>query len=185
MRNVLFVISGPSGVGKGTIAKKLVERNSQFALSISCTTRSPRPGEKDGIDYFFISKQEFQNKIDNNGLLEYSNHFENFYGTPRQFVEEKLKTHDVLLEIDVNGGLKVKEEFPQALLIMILPPSIEEIRNRLIKRSTESIQKIDLRMQRIKYELEKKSLYDFSVVNDKLITAVEKIEEYIKLQKNI
>ena len=185
MRNVLFVISGPSGVGKGTIAKKLIERNSQFALSISCTTRSPRPGEKDGIDYFFISKQEFQNKIDNNGLLEYSNHFENFYGTPRQFVEEKLKTHDVLLEIDVNGGLKVKEEFPQALLIMILPPSIEEIRNRLIKRSTESIQKIDLRMQRIKYELEKKSLYDFSVVNDKLITAVEKIEEYIKLQKNI
>ena len=185
MRNVLFVISGPSGVGKGTIAKKLVERNSQFALSISCTTRSPRPGEKDGIDYFFISTQEFQNKIDNNGLLEYSNHFENFYGTPRQFVEEKLKTHDVLLEIDVNGGLKVKEEFPQALLIMILPPSIEEIRNRLIKRSTESIQKIDLRMQRIKYELEKKSLYDFSVVNDKLITAVEKIEEYIKLQKNI
>ena len=185
MRNVLFVISGPSGVGKGTIAKKLVERNSQFALSISCTTRSPRPGEKDGIDYFFISKQEFQNKIDNNGLLEYSNHFENFYGTPRQFVEEKLKTHDVLLEIDVNGGLKVKEEFPQALLIMILPPSIEEIRNRLIKRSTESIQKIDLRMQRIKYELEKKSLYDFSVVNDKLITAVERIEEYIKLQKNI
>ena len=118
-------------------------------------------------------------------MLEYSNHFENFYGTPRQFVEEKLKTHDVLLEIDVNGGLKVKEEFPQALLIMILPPSIEEIRNRLIKRSTESIQKIDLRMQRIKYELEKKSLYDFSVVNDKLITAVEKIEEYIKLQKNI
>ena len=185
MRNVLFVISGPSGVGKGTIAKKLVERNSQFALSISCTTRSPRPGEKDGIDYFFISKQEFQNKIDNNGLLEYSNHFENFYGTPRQFVEEKLKTHDVLLEIDVNGGLKVKEEFPQALLIMILPPSIEEIRNRLIKRSTESIQKIDLRMQRIKYELEKKSLYDFSVVNDNLIMAVEKIEEYIKLQKNI
>ena len=185
MRNVLFVISGPSGVGKGTIAKKLIERNSQFALSVSCTTRSPRPGEKDGIDYFFISKQEFQNKIDNNGLLEYSNHFENFYGTPRQFVEEKLKTHDVLLEIDVNGGLKVKEEFPQALLIMILPPSIEEIRNRLIKRSTESIQKIDLRMQRIKYELEKKSLYDFSVVNDKLITAVEKIEEYIKLQKNI
>lgn len=184
MRNVLVVISGPSGVGKGTIAKLLVERNKNISLSISCTTRKPRDGEKDGREYFFIEKQDFLDKIDKNGFLEYSNHFENYYGTPREFVMKSLEEKDVLLEIDVNGGLNVKESFPEAVLVMITPPSIEEVRKRLIARNTESIEKIDLRMQRIDYELGKSNLYDYSVINDDLLTAVEDVEKIIKKEKN-
>ena len=144
MRNVLVVLSGPSGVGKGTIAKLLIERNKNLSLSISCTTRSPRDGEVDGREYFFISKPEFEKKIKNNGFLEYSEHFENFYGTPKDFVVNKLKDSDVLLEIDVNGGLNVKNGYKDAVLVMVVPPSIEELRNRLVSRGSESIEKIDL-----------------------------------------
>ena len=184
MRNVLIVISGPSGVGKGTIAKLLVERNKNISLSISCTTRKPREGEKDGREYFFIEKQTFLDKIDKNGFLEYSNHFENYYGTPREFVMKSLEEKDVLLEIDVNGGLNVKESFPEAVLVMITPPSVEEVRKRLIARNTESVEKIDLRMQRIDYELGKSNLYDYSVVNDDLLTAVKDVEKIIEKEKN-
>ena len=184
MRNVLIVLSGPSGVGKGTIAKRLVEKNKDMSLSISCTTRSPRDGEIDGREYFFIDKNEFLDKIEKDGFLEYSNHFENYYGTPKDFVLDSLKEKNVLLEIDVNGGLNVKKAFPEAVLIMITPPSIEEIRNRLIKRNTETLEKIDLRMQRISYELDKKDLYDYSVVNDKLDEAIIDIENIIKNEKN-
>ena len=184
MRNVLIVLSGPSGVGKGTIAKKLVQKNQNISLSISCTTRSPRGGEQDGREYFFIDKSEFVNKIENDGFLEYSNHFENYYGTPKDFVMNKLKNNDVLLEIDVNGGLNVKKSYKDALLIMIAPPSIEELENRLIHRNTESLEKIKLRMQRIDYELEKASLYDYTVVNDDLEQAIEEIEKIIDKEKN-
>lgn len=183
MRNLLIVISGPSGVGKGTIAKELIERNSDIELSISCTTRKPREGEVDGREYFFIDKKSFEEKIKSNGFLEFSEHFENYYGTPRSFVEESLKTHNVILEIDVDGGLNVKKVFPQALLIMILPPSVDEIRNRLIKRSTETLDKINLRMQRIDYEEGKVGEYDYSVVNDDLNKAVETIEAIINKEK--
>lgn len=184
MRNVLIVLSGPSGVGKGTIAKLLVERNKNLSLSISCTTRNPRDGEVDGREYFFITKDKFREKIENDGFLEYSNHFENFYGTPKDFVLDKLKNNDVLLEIDVNGGLEVKKSYKDAVLIMVAPPSIEEVRNRLIKRNTETLEKINLRMERIGYELEKSDLYDYTVVNDKLDEAVENIEKIINQEKN-
>jgi guanylate kinase len=180
----LIVLSGPSGVGKGTIAKILVERNKDVSLSISCTTRLPRNNEVDGREYFFISKEEFNKRKENGGFLEYSDHFANCYGTPKDFVLEKLKYSHVLLEIDVNGGLEVKKNYKDALLIMLLPPSTEEIRNRLIKRNTESIDKINLRMERIEYELGKKDLYDYSVVNDDLDTAVEEIESIITTIKN-
>lgn len=183
-RNVLIVISGPSGVGKGTVAKKLVERNKNLALSVSCTTRSPREGEKNGRDYFFIDKDEFCSKIDCGGFLEYSEHFENYYGTPKSFVLEKLKDRDVLLEIDVNGGLEIKKSYPEAVLIMLLPPDLNEIRNRLVKRNTETIEKIDLRMERVEYELDKKNQYDYSVVNDDLNEAIENIEKIINTEKN-
>jgi guanylate kinase len=183
MRNVLIVISGPSGAGKGTIAKMLVARNKNIKLSVSCTTRSPRVGEKDGTDYYFISKEEFTSLAKNNGFLEYSEHFENFYGTPRSFVLEKLKDHDVLLEIDVNGGLNVRKNFEKTVLIMVVPPSLEEVKARLIKRKTETIDKIDLRMQRIEYEMEKAKDYDYVVVNDELNVAVEKIEKIILTEK--
>jgi len=183
MRNVLIVLSGPSGVGKGTIAKKLVEKNKNLSLSISCTTRSPREGEIDGREYFFIDKQKFIEKIESDGFLEYSNHFENYYGTPKDFVMNKLKTKDVLLEIDVNGGLNVKKSYSDALLIMLAPPSLEEIEHRLINRHTESLEKIKLRMQRIDYELEKAKLYDYTVVNDDLEQAIAEIEKIIIQEK--
>ena len=184
MRNVLIVLSGPSGVGKGTIAKLLVERNSNLLLSISCTTRSPRQGEINGREYFFIDKEDFKSKISSGGFLEYSEHFENYYGTPKDFVLESLKEKDVLLEIDVNGGLDVKKSFPDAVLVMVVPPSTEEIKNRLIKRQTESLDKIDLRMKRIDYELGKSSEYDYVVLNDQLLTAVQDVEKIIELEKN-
>lgn len=184
MKNVLFVISGPSGVGKGTIAKKLIERNANYSLSISCTTRNPREGEVNAREYFFITKEEFENMINQNGFLEYSNHFENYYGTPKEFVLEKLRTNDVLLEIDVNGGLNVKKSFNQAILIMILPPSVEEVRKRLVKRGTESLDKINSRMKRMEFELAKKEFYDYCVVNDDLDTAVKEIEQIINNEKN-
>ncbi len=183
MRNVLIVISGPSGVGKGTVAKHLVDRNENIALSISCTTRKPRVGEIDGKEYFFIDKDEFEQKVRENGFLEYSEHFENCYGTPRDFVLDKLKSKDVLLEIDVNGGLNVKNNYNHAVLIMLLPPSLEEVRKRLKVRNTETDDKIQLRMQRIEYELDKRELYDYTVVNDDLELAISQIEEIIKKEK--
>ena len=184
MKNKLVVLSGPSGVGKGTIANLLIERNERISLSISCTTRSPRVGEEHGREYFFLEKQDFLNQIQANGFLEYSEHFGNYYGTPRQFVTDKLKDHDVLLEIDVNGGLNVKKNYPDALLIMITPPSLEEIERRLKKRSTETDEQIKSRMQRIEYELSKSDLYDYSVVNDDLMQAVEEVEQIIKNEKS-
>ena len=184
MRNILLVISGPSGVGKGTIAKKIVESDKNFSLSVSCTTRKAREGEIDGREYFFISKEEFNKKIEQGGFLEYSEHFENFYGTPKDFVLEKLKSGDVLLEIDVNGGLNVKKSFPDAVLVMITPPSVEEVLNRLKNRHTESLEKIKLRMERMDYELSKSNLYDYSVVNDKLSDSIDKVKQIIEIEKN-
>ena len=184
MKNVLVVISGPSGVGKGTIARIITEKNKNVALSISCTTRSPREGEKDGREYFFVGRDDFEKGVSENGFLEYSEHFGNYYGTPRDFVLEKLKSNDVLLEIDVNGGLNVKKSFPEAVLIMVVPPSLEELKARLVGRHTESAEDIKLRMDRIEYELSKSSYYDYTVVNDDLYGAVEKIEEIILKEKN-
>ncbi|MBQ9103507.1 MAG: guanylate kinase [Clostridia bacterium] len=183
-QNVLVVLSGPSGVGKGTLAKLIVEKEKDIALSISCATRNPRVGEVNGREYFFISKEEFKKKIENGGFLEYSEHFENYYGTPKDFVLETLKSKNVLLEIDVNGGLEVKKNFEKALLIMILPPSIEEIRKRLIGRGTETEEKINLRMERIEYELGKKELYDYSVVNDNLDVCADEIIKIIKIERS-
>ena len=181
--NVLVVLSGPSGVGKGTIAD-IIKKSMNMALSISCTTRLPREKEEHGKHYFFISKEQFSEKIEQNGFLEYSSHFENFYGTPKDFVLDKLKTQDVILEIDVNGGLNVKKNFPSAVLIMILPPSLQELESRLKNRNTETEEQIKTRLKRISYELDKKDLYDYVVVNDKLEKAVEDVENIIKLEKN-
>ncbi len=184
MRNVLIVLSGPSGVGKGTVAKKLIERNPNLALSVSCTTRAPRKGEVHGEHYFFVSKEQFLDDVGQGGFLEYSEHFENYYGTPKQFVARKLLSGDVLLEIDVNGGLNVKKNYPDAVLVMLLPPSVEEVYNRLVKRSTETPDKIKLRMDRIDYEMALSSQYDYTVVNDDLFTAVKNVEKIISNEKH-
>jgi len=182
MKNLLLVLSGPSGVGKGTIVNRLLKKGG-YSLSVSCTTRAPRPGEKDGKSYFFITKEKFLEMIEKGGFLEYSNHFENYYGTPKKFVEEQLKRHDVILEIDVDGALMVKKSHPEAVLVMIVPPDREELRARLKKRGAESDEKIEERLDRMDYELSKKSQYDYTVVNGDLDTAVKEIEEIIKKLK--
>ena len=167
MKNSLIILSGPSGVGKGTIVNLLLERGG-YALSVSCTTRQKRCGEQDGVSYFFKSKEQFLKMIEEGGLLEYSNHFGNFYGTPKEFVEQKLKTHNVILEIEVDGALQVKKAYPEALLIMILPPSVQELKARLKKRDTEDDGAIEQRLSRMEYELSKKNEYDYTVVKRRL-----------------
>lgn len=184
MRNLLLVLSGPSGVGKGTIVKKLLSRGG-YALSVSCTTRAPRVGELDGREYFFIGKQKFLEMIESGGFLEYSNHFENYYGTPKEFVEKQLETHDVILEIEVDGGLQVKKAYPDTVLIMILPPDREELKRRLVGRGTEDPEKIQGRLARMDYELAKAEAYDYKIINDDLDAAVMEIEKIIKDLKGV
>ncbi|MDY6367868.1 MAG: guanylate kinase [Clostridia bacterium] len=182
MKNVLVVLSGPSGVGKGTVAK-IISEKFNMALSVSCTTRAPREGEINGKDYIFIDKPTFLKKIDEDGFLEYSEHFENLYGTPKCFVEEQLKEKDVFLEIDVEGGLSVKKNFPEAVLIMMMPPSREELLKRLVGRNTETEEAVKIRMKRIDYEIELGKNYDYTVINDKLDDAVNEVSEIILKEK--
>ena len=182
-KNVLAVISGPSGVGKGTVIKKMFELCPGLCESVSCTTRAPRAGEVDGKDYFFIPKERFEQMISRGELLEYSAHFENYYGTRKAFVEEKLETGDVILEIDVDGALMVKKSHPSAVLIMITPPDMQELERRLKKRGTESDEKIALRISRAEYELSKSDKYDYCVVNDEVTRAAESILAIIRKEK--
>lgn len=180
-QGILVVISGPSGVGKGTVVDVLIKRLPQAVLSVSCTTRAPREGEKDGKSYFFISKQTFLKMIDEGGFLEYSNHFENYYGTPRFFVEQKLaEGRAVILEIDVDGAQRVREQFPSALLLMITPPSREELVRRLKMRGTEDEVLISKRLERADYEMSRSKFYDYTVINDDLDQTVATIIKIIE-----
>ena len=184
-RNVLAVISGPSGVGKGTVIKRMFEMCPSLCESVSATTRAPREGARDGVEYFFVSKPRFEEMISRGELLEYSAHFENYYGTPKAFVEEKLKSGDVILEIDVDGALNVKKVYPSAVLIMIEPPDMAELTRRLKLRGTESDEKIALRTARAEYELSKKDKYDYCVVNDDVDGAAARILEIIRKEKEV
>ena len=183
MRNILLVISGPSGVGKGTIVKELLKRDKNIKLSVSCTTRQPREGEKEGESYFFISKEQFEDMINRGEFLEYNSHFENYYGTPKKYVEESLKCGDVLLEIEVDGAFKVKKAHPEAILLLVCPPSDEELKRRLKGRGSESDEKISERLKRAKYELARADGYDYKVINDDLICAVKDIQKIIQAEK--
>lgn len=182
-KNLLICLSGPSGVGKGTIVTELL-KTGEYALSISCTTRERRNNEIENVSYFYISKEEFSKMIAENGFLEYNGHFDNLYGTPRKFVEENLKEKNVILEIEVDGALKVKKEHPEAVLIMVLPPDENALRERLRKRGTESEEKIEQRIKRMEYELSKREEYDYTVVNDVLDDCVKEIENILKECKN-
>ena len=171
-KHVLMAVSGPSGVGKGTIVKTILERRGDVVESVSCTTRAPREGEIHGKHYFFLSHEEFKRRIEEDDFLEYDEHFGNYYGTPKSFVAETLKTKSVIMEIDVVGSLNAKKVFPECVLVMIVPPSIEELKKRLIGRGTEGKEEIEGRLARLEYEISQKDKYDYVIVNDDLETAI-------------
>lgn len=176
----LFVISGSSGVGKGTVLKGFLAKNPNFMLSISCTTRAPRKGEVDGVNYFFLTKEEFQNCIDNNKFLEWAEFAGNRYGTKKKYINQCLEEgKDIILEIDTQGALQVKKQMPEAVLIFICPPSIETLENRLRGRHTEDESTIQRRLQEVKIELERAEKFDYKVVNDDLDNAIAELENII------
>ena len=177
---VLSVISGFSGVGKGTIVKMLVEKEG-YALSVSATSRAPRQGEVHGREYFFLTREEFHSMIENNGLIEWAEYVSNFYGTPREYVEERLAGgEDVILEIEPQGALKVKAQYPEAVLIFIVPPNVKELENRLIGRGTEETEIIKKRLKRAAEETAFIENYEYIVINDDLEDAVSDIHHIIQ-----
>jgi guanylate kinase len=179
-RGCLFVISGPSGVGKGTLVSLLRENYPGIILSTSATTRTPRPGEISGIHYFFIDKESFQQMIKRDEFLEWTEFAGNYYGTDKNIVKLSLEQgYDLILEIDVNGALQVKEKMNQAVLIFIEPPSFEELRSRLFKRRTESEQEIQSRLAIVKKEIENKSKFDYVILNKNLHEAFLNLEEIV------
>ncbi|MCM1467716.1 MAG: guanylate kinase [Alistipes sp.] len=183
-QGLLVVVSGFSGAGKGTAMKRLLEKYDTYALSISATTRAPREGEQEGREYFFKSVEEFQDMIAGDELVEYAQYVTNYYGTPKAYVEEQLaRGKNVILEIEIQGALKIKEKFPDAVLMFIVPPSAAVLRDRLIGRGTESAEVIEARLRRAAEEAEGVEAYDYVVVNDDLEDCVENINEIIRSEQ--
>ena len=180
-KGILVVVSGFSGAGKGTIMKNLTQKYDNYALSISATTRAPRPGEEEGKSYFFVSKDSFEEMIDRDELVEYAKYVDNYYGTPRKFVEDCLaEGKDVILEIEIQGALKIKKKFPDSLLIFMAPPSAEELRARLIGRNTEDEATVNKRLSRAIVEAEGVEAYDYILVNADIDTCTEKLHNLIR-----
>lgn len=183
-RGVLIVVSGFSGAGKGTLMKKLLKNYNHYALSISMTTRSPRPGEKDGKDYFFITREEFEKHIANDELIEYAKYVDNYYGTPKEYVEQQLSDgKDVILEIEIQGALKIKEKFPQTLLLFVMPPNAAELKKRLEGRGTEPPEVIAKRISRATEESEGIEKYEYIIINENVDECVEKMNTIIQNAK--
>ncbi len=180
-RGILIVVSGFSGSGKGTIMNEIMRKYDNYALSVSATTRNPRPGETDGKEYFFKTVEEFEKMIAKDELIEYARYVDNYYGTPRAYVEEQLDAgKDVILEIEIQGALKVKEKFPDTLLLFVTPPTAEELRRRLVGRGTETMDVIDFRMKRAKEEALGMDRYDYLIINDVLEDCVREMHQIIQ-----
>ncbi|WP_349674237.1 guanylate kinase [Lacrimispora sp.] len=180
---MLVVVSGFSGAGKGTLMKELLNRYENYALSISATTRTPRTGEVDGKEYFFVTEEHFKDMIENQELIEYAQYVNHSYGTPKEYVLNQMKMgKDVILEIEIQGALKVKERFPEAILLFVMPPNAQELKRRLIGRGTESMEVINARLRRASEEAEGMEDYDYILINDEIDTCVEEMHLMIQVQ---
>jgi len=183
-RGILFVLSGPSGVGKGTVLDSLMEDYKDINYSVSATTREPREGEVDGVDYFFVSMEKFNKMKKNDQFLEYACVHGNYYGTPRDYVDECLdKGEDIILEIDIQGAKQIKEKFEDAVYIFLLPPNYEELKNRLEKRDSETEESLKTRLKNASEEISEMENYDYRIINDKIKDTVEKVKEVIKKER--
>ncbi|HNW26569.1 MAG TPA: guanylate kinase [Candidatus Gastranaerophilaceae bacterium] len=183
-RKKLFVISGPSGVGKGTVIEGFLKRNPEFKLSISYTTRAKREGEVEGVNYFFRTREEFVKGIENDEFLEWAEFSDNLYGTKRAFIEKCLNNQmDLILEIDTQGALQVKEKMPKAVLIFIAPPSFEDLEYRLRNRKTESEEAILKRLEFVKTEIKNSAKFDYIVINDEIARAIGELEKIINAER--
>ena len=184
-RGMLIVLSGPSGVGKGTVRKAIFDQpGNDFQYSISMTTRKPRPGEVNGKDYFFVSKEEFEQKIQAGEMLEYAKYVDNYYGTPLKWINDTLDAgKDVFLEIEVNGAMQVRSKSPNGVFIFLTPPDLMELKQRLIHRGTDSMEVINKRIKNAFGEIEMMQNYDYAVVNDEVPNAVEKVKEIIRSER--
>ncbi|MBE7035583.1 MAG: guanylate kinase [Ruminococcaceae bacterium] len=183
-RGLLLVVSGPSGAGKGTICKALMQKKSDIHLSVSATTRSPRPGEVDGESYYFISEETFRSMIESGGFIEWACFCQNYYGTPREKVEEQLAAgHDVILEIEVQGAMQVRSKFPEAVFVFVMPPSLDELRNRLSGRGTEQPEVVEERLKTALWEFSNIEKYNYIVLNDDVDKAVDRFIHIIEAEK--
>lgn len=182
---ILVVLSGFAGTGKGSVVHGLMEQYEQYALSVSMTTRKPRPGEEEGVSYFFVDRERFEEEIKDGGLIEYASYCDNYYGTPKKYVQQQLKEgRDVILEIEIQGALKVKKQFPTALLLFIVPPSAAELKRRLVSRGTETPEVIEKRMKRAAEEAEGIDEYDYIIINDSLEDCIRKTHEVINAARS-
>ncbi len=185
-QGILLVVSGFSGAGKGTLVKKLMELYDNYALSISMTTRNPRPGEEDGKEYFFVNSETFEQKIKDEQVIEYAKYCDNYYGTPKEYVESMLaKGKDVILEIEIQGALKIKRQYRNALLLFVTPPTIAELKRRLVGRGTESAAVIQKRLFRAVEEAECIEEYDYLIVNDNLETCARQLHNIVMTAHNV
>lgn len=182
---MLVVVSGFSGAGKGTLMKELLKRYDNYALSISATTRKPRTGESDGREYFFVTEEKFKDMIEKDALIEYAQYVNHYYGTPREYVLNQMeKGKDVILEIEIQGALKVKQSFPEAILVFVMPPNAEELKRRLVGRGTESLDVINARLRRAVEEAVDMDQYDYILINDEIEACVEEMHRMIQVQHN-
>mgnify|MGYP002531257740 CR=1 FL=1 len=183
-KGILIILSGFSGVGKGTVVRRLLSDYDNYALSISATTRKPREGEEDGVSYFFKSKEEFEQMIKEDSFIEHARYVENYYGTPKAYVQEQLDAgKDVILEIEIQGALKVKEKYPDALMLFLVPPDAQTLKERLVGRGTETADVIHDRLERAAQEAQEMGSYEYIIVNDDLDTCVEEMHQIIRSER--